>query len=316
MDRLRRVARPAFGALVVLYLLAGVVAYWPGPREFPVAKLVQGGDRFISVDGLSLRYREYGRGGAGKPDLLLVHGFANSLQTWRLLGPQLAACCHAIAIDLPGFGLSEKPSDFDYRTPAQGERMVAAARALGLARPIYVGHSLGGAVALQAAVADPYAAGLVLLNPGILSTGVPTIAKITIPPLPRLSTKLFASGWFRERGLKSSYAHPEIVTPQVVSDVLLASRSEGYVAAMTSMMKQYETGTELPLLQRVHVPTLILWGDADRNKPLAEADELRHRIEGAQLMRFAAAGHYVHEEAADDVAKALRAWLTEHSPHP
>lgn len=309
MRWMKRVVGALLGLLAVTWLGLTAWAYWPGEPEVPVARLATDDDRFVTVDGLRLRYRTWGAPGEGRPDLLLIHGFANSLQSWRLLAPRLAACCHVVAIDMPGYGLSDKPVEFDYHNGPQAAVMIEAARALGLRRTIYVGHSLGGAIALQAAVRDPDAAGLVLLNPGILTTGVPKIVQVTLPPLPRMSARMFGSREFRGEFLRKSYVDPSLVTPQVIDDVMLGARSEGYMEGMTSLMKQYAEGEEIALAARVRVPTLIPWGDQDRNKLRSEADELQRLIPGSELVRFADAGHYVHEEAAEGVARAIEAWL-------
>jgi len=274
-------------------------AYWPGEPELPVARLATTDDRFVAVDGLRLRYREWGSAGADRPELLLIHGFGNSLQSFRLLAPRLAACCHVVAIDMAGYG----------HNGPQARVLIAAAKIIGLERVIYVGHSLGGAVALQAAVLDPTARGLVLLNPGIIRTGVPKIVQITLPPLPRMSAKMFASREFRGNFLKKSYLDPSIVTEQVIDDVMLAARTDGYMTGMTSLMTQYREGEEIVLAKSVRVPTLIPWGNADRNKPPEEADELKAMIRGSKLIRFENAGHYVHEEEPDGVAQAIKQWL-------
>lgn len=297
--------------IFVLALWAGLAAwaYWPGEPEVPIASLAGPDDRFVEVDGIRLRYREWGTVAADRPTLLLIHGFGNSLQSFRELAPRLADDCHVIAIDMVGYGLSDKPVDHDYHNGPQAGVLVAAARELGLERVIYVGHSLGGAVALHAAIIDPTARGLVLLNPGIIRTGVPKIVQVTLPPLPRMSAKMFASREFRGNFLKQSYVNPTIVTEQVIDEVMLGARTEGYMAGMTSLMKQYREGEEIALASKVTVPTLIPWGDRDKNKPREEADELQAMLKGASLVRFADAGHYVHEEAPDGVAQAIKDWL-------
>jgi pimeloyl-ACP methyl ester carboxylesterase len=310
MRMIKRLFGGLIGLVVVVWIALTAWAYWPGEAEVPVAQLATEADRFIVVDGVQLRYRRWGEAGAGRPDLLLIHGFGNSLQSFRLLAPRLAGCCRVVAIDLPGYGLSDKPVEFDYHNGPQAAVMVRAAQALGLQRTVYVGHSLGGAIALQAAVRDPDAAGLVLMNPGILTTGVPKIVQLTVPPLPRMSAKLFGSRSFRGDFLSKSYVDPSLVTPAVIDDVMLGARSEGYMAGMTSLMKQYSEGEEIALAARLSVPTLIPWGDQDRNKLRSEADDLQRLVPGSELVRFADSGHYVHEEAAAGVAAAIEAWLT------
>ena len=302
------------GLVVALWAGLAVWAYWPGEAEVPAAQLAAPGDRFVRVGDLDLRYRRWGSDDPARPTLLLIHGFGNSLQSFRLLGPALAACCNVVAIDLPGYGLSSKPVEHDYHNGPQAQVLVDAARALGLQDVIYAGHSLGGAIALHAVLRDPGARGLVLMNPGILSTGVPKIVQVTVPPLPRMSAKMFGSREFRGEFLRKSYVDPGIVTEQVIDDVMLAARSEGYMAGMTSLMQQYAEGEEIALAPRVGVPVLIPWGNEDRNKPRAEADALQRLLPGSVLVRIEGAGHYVHEEKPAAVARAIETWLATLTP--
>lgn len=311
MKTVKRLLVGGLSVIAVLWIGLAVWAYWPSHSEVPIASLATGDDRFVEIDGVRLRYREWGVASADRPTLLLIHGFGNSLQSFRELAPLLADCCHVVAIDMAGYGLSEKPVDFDYHNGPQARVLIHAAHALGLQRVIYAGHSLGGAVALQAVVQDPTAAGLILFNPGILTTGVPKIVQVTLPPLPRMSAKMFASRDFRGNFLKKSYVDPSIVTEEVIDEVMKGARTEGYMAGMTSLMTQYAEGEEIQLASRVKVPTLIPWGNQDRNKLPSEADELQRLLPGSTLVRFANAGHYVHEEAAAEVAQTIQRWLVE-----
>lgn len=318
IGRVRTLKRILLGLLATLALLWGAAmawAYWPPAQPgVPAASLATAADKWVTVDGLRLRYREWGEAAADRPDILLIHGFGNSLQSFRDLAPALAGRCHVVAIDMPGYGLSDKPVDHDYHNGPQAQVLVAAARQLGLRRVVYAGHSLGGAVALQAAVRDPDAGGLVLMNPGIIRTGVPKIVQLTLPPLPRMSAKMFGDRGFRGSFLRKSYVRPDIVTEQVIDEVMLGARTDDYMAGMTSLMTQYREGEEIALAPQVKVPTLIPWGDRDRNKPLSEADELQRMIPGSRLVHFADAGHYVHEEATAGVARAIEAWLRDVMP--
>jgi len=310
MKILKRLAIGLISLVVLLWVGLTAWAYWPGEPEVPIASLATADDKFVEVDGVRLRYREWGSADDTRPSLLLIHGFGNSLQSFRELAPRLADCCHVVAIDMAGYGLSEKPVDFDYHNGPQAQTLITAAKKIGLRRVIYVGHSLGGAVALQAAVKDVEARGLVLLNPGIIRTGVPKVVQVTLPPLPRMSAKMFGSREFRGNFLKKSYVNPEIVTESVIDEVMLGARTEGYMSGMTSLMKQYREGEEIILAKQVKIPTLIPWGDQDKNKSRGEADELQSMIPGSKLVRFSNAGHYVHEEAAEGVSNTIKEWLT------
>ena len=99
--------------LVMSWVGVTIWAYWPYPSEQAVTALAEKEDRFVSVDGLTLRYREWGSKQADRASLLLIHGFGNSLQSFRTLAPLLAQTHHVIAIDMIGYGLSEKPIKYD-----------------------------------------------------------------------------------------------------------------------------------------------------------------------------------------------------------
>lgn len=307
MKFLRRILLAVIVLVGILWAALVAYAYWPGPAEVPARQLASTEDRFVTVDGLELRYRTFGEPSAGKPNLVLLHGFANSLQSFRLLAPLIADDYFVVTLDMPGFGLSAKPANHDYHNAAQAKIVADFAKAIGLDEYVIGGHSLGGTIALYVAVSDPHVTGLFFMNPGIITTGVPEFTKYLPWPVPRVMAKTFGTVGFRENFLKRSYVNPAIVTPQVVSDMMLAPRSEGYLAGMSSMMGQYEAGKEVAMLAQVHVPTLIAWGEQDRSKSMAELAELSSRLPGARVVTAPESGHYVHEEAPQVVAAALKA---------
>jgi pimeloyl-ACP methyl ester carboxylesterase len=301
-----------YTAIFLAVVYGGLIAYayWPtGIEEVPATELAGPDDRFIAVDNLQLRYRTFGTPGAGKPNLVLIHGFGNSLQSFRLLAPLLADDFYVVTVDLPGFGLSSKPVDYEYYAANQSATIGKFIRALGVEKGLETavigGHSLGGQLALRVAVTEPEINGLLLLNPGIISTGVPAITEYLPWPFQRLSAKQFGDRDFRESFLKTSFVDPSIVTDAMMDDLQLATRSEGYMAGSTAMMNYYEAATEEALLPEVTVPTVIGWGQQDKNKSPAELQQLRDGLQGEIVVEVADAGHYVHEEGAEEVAAFL-----------
>ena len=306
MSILRRLFKVLAWLLAIAYIGLVAYAYWPsGIVEVPAQSLAGSNDRFVDVNGMDLRYRTFGTPAPDRPNMVLIHGFGNSLQSFRLLGPLLADDFYVITVDLPGFGLSAKPVDYDYRGPNQARTVSAFIHALGLKRTIIGGHSLGGAIALRVAVEEPEVIGLLLMNPGIISTGVPAITEYLFFPLPRLSAKQFTDRAFREQFLKLSFVDQSVVTSEVIDDLMLATRSEGYMAGTTSMMGQYESASEVTLLDQVKVPTVIVWGEKDRNKTPEELAALRAGLRNSSVVAVPGAGHYVHEEDPDAVAKGV-----------
>ncbi len=306
MKILRRIGIGFVGFLAVAWVALLVLAYWPsGVEEAPARQLAGPDDRFVTVDGLELRYREYGQAGPDRPTLLLIHGFGNSLQSFRLVAPLLADDYQVIAVDMPGFGLSAKPADFDYRNANQARVMGDFIRALGLDDVIVGGHSLGGSIALRVAVSEPEVRGLVLMNPGIINSGVPAISQYYFFPMQRLLAKQLGKRDFRESMIKGSFINPDIITDEVMDNLQRASQSEGYLAGMTTMMGQYEAPDEEPLLAEARLPTVIVWGELDRRKTPEELARLEAGLPNDRTLKVPGVGHYVHEEGADAVAAGL-----------
>jgi pimeloyl-ACP methyl ester carboxylesterase len=146
---------------------------------------------------------------------------------------------------------------------------------------------------------------LILFNPGIITTGVPAVTEYLVFPLPRLAAKTFGEREFRESFLKSSYVDPSIITDDVLDELMLGPRSEGYIEGTTALMGYYRPSDEVALLADVRVPTLIIWGAMDKRKPAGEAEELGAAIAGSRLIMIENAGHYVHEEKPAEAAQAI-----------
>ncbi len=117
------------------------------------------------VRRLRFHFTEWGRPGA--PPILLLHGTNQSSHSWDLVSLALASSYHVFALDQRGHGDSEWSRELDYSTIAMAEDAIAFARDRELARPVIVGHSMGGRVALLAALTDPtLARALVLVDSG------------------------------------------------------------------------------------------------------------------------------------------------------
>jgi pimeloyl-ACP methyl ester carboxylesterase len=214
-----------------------------------------------------------------------------------------------VAYDMPGFGLSSKPSVFDYRNQHQAEIAAALIKALKLEKVVIGGHSLGGAIALRAALVAPETAGLVVMNPGIITTGVPAAAKyITLVwPMARIQAKLLGDPDFRGNFLRQSFVDPSIITPEVIADLGRTARTPDYLSGMTSMMGQYYDADEVKLLPAVKVPSLVAFGARDKGKPdpQGEMDTLHAGLKDSETLWVTTSGHYVHEEAPAEVAAAM-----------
>jgi len=149
--------------------------------------------------------------------------------------------------------------------------------------------------------------GLILFNPGIINTGVPEFARYInlIFPFSRVSAKQFANREFREAFLKRSYHNPSIVNEQVMDEIMMGSKTEGYLEGTSSMLGKFYDANEAELMDQVSTPTLIVFGIEDRNKSMAEALQLKTGFKNSKLQLIKDAGHYVHEEAPVIVSESI-----------
>ncbi len=314
---MKKVLVGVVGVLVLGYLGLVAYAYWPVNKpSLPAKELAYADDKFVDVNGLTIRYRTYGEPAEGKPNIVLLHGFGNSLQSFRNLGPLLSGVAYVVAFDFPGYGLSSKPVKFDYSNSGQAKLTIDLVRKLGIPKPIYGGHSMGGAIALHAGVKDPEAAGMILIDPGIIETGVPKIMAMAPFPLPRMSAKLFGNREWREKFLKTSFVNPDVITKDVMDDLDRTSQTDDYWSGTTAMMSQFTPGEDMPLLPQVKVPVISIFGESDRNHPDALRKQLQAAIPGSDLVVIEGAGHYPHEEKATETANAIKAALVKWNPAP
>ena len=302
----RIVAKLTLFLVILSYSALVVYAYLPLETS-STKELVTKDDLFIKVSDHDIRYREYRTPEDNNPNLILIHGFGNNLHSWRSITPLLSEHYNIFALDLLGFGLSDKPTDYDYSNVNQAKTVGEFADALKLDSFIVGGHSLGGAIGLHVAMNNKKTKGLILFNPGIINTGVPEFARYInlIFPFARVSAKQFANREFREQFLKRSYYNPSIVNEQVMDEIMIGSKTEDYLQGTSSMLGKFYDANEAELMNQVNTPTLIVFGIEDRNKSMEEALQLKTGFKNSKLQLIQDAGHYVHEESPAIVSGSI-----------
>jgi pimeloyl-ACP methyl ester carboxylesterase len=150
----------AAGVLVAASVLLGGFSAWMTRR---IEAAVPGNGRFVEVDGEHFHYYDEGKG----PALVMIHGLMGSSRnlTYALSG-QLRQHFRVISVDRPGSGYSTRHPGTAADLPAQARQIAAFIQTLGLEKPLVLGHSLGGAIALALALDHPHAvSGLILVAP-------------------------------------------------------------------------------------------------------------------------------------------------------
>lgn len=254
--------------------------------------------------------------GAGPP-FVLLHGFADSADTWRLTLAELGKADRAaVAVDLPGFGTAPPLNDERALLP-QLDRFVDAlikrvAREHG-SDVVLVGNSLGGCLALRAAqraalplggVVPVAPAGLDMARWFAMVERDPLLRTVLMAPLPVPEALLRAVVGQLYRTL--AFAHPLAVAGEVVSAFTDHHRDRDTIARYLATARRMLPELRDPFrLERVCVPVLLIWGDRDRLVSHSGAQRVTAAVPGAAFELIPECGHCPQIEASDRFVAAL-----------
>jgi pimeloyl-ACP methyl ester carboxylesterase len=267
----------------------------------------------ITLHGNHVSYRT---AGDGPEVVVLIHGITGSADTWAEVIPALAEEFTVVAPDLLGHGHSAKPrGDYSLGAYASGVRDLVAA--LGHDHATIVGHSLGGGVAMQLAYQFPERCDrLVLVSSGGLGRDVHPLLRAAALPgsefvLPLIcATKLRDAGdavW-GALGRLGLNAGPDL-DEMWRGYASLADRDaqQAFVHTLRTIVDgggQRVNATDR-LYLAAEVPTLLVWGKADRIIPVEHGIEAQEAIPGSRLEVFEGAGHFPHRSDPDRFTDAL-----------
>ena len=278
-----------------------------------------GGFRRITVDGMSTQYLE---AGTGSP-LLLLHGHEQSATSWRWVIPALARTHRVLALSLPGHGDSA-PAVGGYAPGRDRAPFVAGfLDTLGVGPLDLVGNSVGGAVALRLALADPRRVRtLTLVDSAGLGRAVNRLLTlVTLPVLGELAILLsqMPGGDLQRTTMSAAmlFAQPWRVPAEFFIEQHALGRRPGQLEASTAMARALfdANGQREVLLDRLPtltMPTLVIWGGCDYVLPASQAQAAVDRLPHGRLALLADCGHLPHVECPDRFATVLSEWLAEH----
>lgn len=251
--------------------------------------------------------------------VLLVHGTPTWSFEYRHVIPVLARTRRVIAVDHLGFGLSERPRDFEYTPEAHSRVLGEVLEKLSLERLALVVHDYGGPIALPVAAERPERiTSLVVINSWMWPLGEdPEMAKAARVAGSWLGRWLYR--WFNASQrliMPSAYADRRKLTPQIHAQYLALFRrpadrvlvlwalARALLASAPALSRLWDARTRL-----AGIPALLLWGLGDRALPPKVLARWRQAWPQARVQELAGVGHWPHEEAPEEVARQLDEFL-------
>lgn len=280
-------------------------------------------DAFDLPAEMAVAYVELNPEAAGQP-LVFIHGLGSYLKFWRPQIDEFARKGHrVIALDLLGFGKSDKPAGFPYTMPAQALVVRALVQHLGLQKPVLIGHSMGGQTALAYAIRWPEEVG------GLVLTAPAGFEKFSAREKAWFKSVISVAGirstdehgvWGSVRRANFMRWRPEL--EWLIEERVRVTTTDAFPAYAYANLKSIhgllETDFIRANLWRIKAPTLIVHGDGDRLIPNpfmhgGETREImefgRQGIEGAKLTTLKGCGHAVQLDCPVEYNAAVRGFL-------
>jgi len=301
---MRLAMRPVLSAAAALVplLLGGCLAHHSGamagePRDAS----------FAEVRGARVRYLDEGEG----PAVVLLHGFASSLDTWEPVRSALRRHHRVLALDLKGFGWTDRPAG-DYSPEEQARLVLALMDERGIDRAALVGHSYGASVALAAALEAPERVSrLALYDAWVYEDQLPTFFHWARAD--GVGEALFAVFYDQrpDERMSRAFYDPDAITESLVETVEASLERPGTKAAALAAVRGMRYDRLEWRYPRVRVPVLLLWGREDAVTPLEIGERLARELPAAELRVFPRCGHFPMIEARAASTAALARFLAE-----
>lgn len=279
------------------------------PESIEFATQIQRADIVTSLlpQAISTSYIHQGKSGI---PIVFLHGFDSSIFEFRRVIPIIAAQREVWALDLLGFGFTERLPDCPFSSASIGTHLQAFWQTQIQQPMILVGVSMGGAAAIEFTLNYPEAVHQLVLIDSAGFTQPPAMGKFLIQPLGNLATKFLSNPNVRKSVSEKAYFDRSFVTadaqlcaalhlqmPRWSQALIAFTRSGGYAVVVGGA-----TGNRLSQIQQ---KTLILWGKQDRILGIAAAEKFRQNLPNARLQWIDNCGHVPHLEMAQITAQSI-----------
>jgi pimeloyl-ACP methyl ester carboxylesterase len=262
-----------------------------------------------------IRYAELGN--KSNPTIILLHGVPENLQAWYAVAPMLASDYHVLALDWPGFGGSEpfKSTD-EYNSQKFADIVIDFLGTIKIKQTIILASDIALLPTFLIGLQKPE-----LVSKLIVMDGIPfprkqysswelnsftrkgsIISKALVRWIPSISSKIvYIKGFYKGHSI-----------PKEIRNEFLADGKRTYTMdAFLSYFQNFNIAQNYfePLANKMHTPTLVVWGKYDRFINVKLAHEIVEKLPNAELEIIDKAGHYVHMDKPEALVKAVRKFI-------
>ena len=267
---------------------------------------------FAKVEGARVRFVDEGEG----PAVVLIHGFASSLENWNGVREELRRDHRVLALDLKGFGWTDRPEG-DYSPKAQAQLVFALMDQQGIEEAAVVGHSWGSSVVLAMALEQPDRVQRIALYDA-------WVFEEQLPPMfvwargKGLGEMLFRL-FYQERAddkIELGYHDTTLITQDYVERVDEAQHRPGTTAAALAAVRGQRYAEVQKRYHEIEQPVLLLWGREDQITLVEDGERLAGTLPNSELKIYPNCGHFPMREAKAASTNALVEFLAVAAPEP
>lgn len=262
-------------------------------------------NKFVNINSHKINYIDQG---VGIP-LVFIHGYGASIFSWRKNLPILSKHFRVCALDLLGFGFSDKPLNESYSVDSYVKLIVQFMDALKIKKAILVGHSLGGGIAVLTALKHPTRVRrLILIDAEAYAISRPLMLKVAQLPVINSLIHHIIGKWVVHISLKRSFYDQKLVTKDLIESYYRPFRTKNGKITPIKVLQAIDfkkMRTISKNYKKIKKRTLIIWGKEDRISNIRLAYRLRRDIRYSILKIIPKSGHLVQEEKPKEVNEAI-----------
>lgn len=258
-------------------------------------------EEFVNIDGSKIRYIKTG---SSKKNLVLIHGLGASAERWAPVFPYLEKHYNVIVPDLIGFGYSDKPNT-DYTAEFFAKFVSSFVETLGLGRTAIMGSSLGGQIAVEYAAANQqYVDRLILVSPaGAMKQSTPALDAYVM-------AALYPDAETAKNAFTMMTGNNKNVNQNIIDEFVQRMRLPNAKFAFMSTLLGLKNAPEITTrLEKILVPTLVVWGELDPVIPVKYAETFVREIRDCRFYQMENCGHTPYVEDPENFAKLVLDFL-------